>query len=401
MHLPTLIGIILLLNLMLGGLLMVIYQLRLKQRCFLYWAISCWIFVLGGVLAAARNYVEVPLVTHWLASLLLIGAPVLAVKGIQHFRARRSAESWRPQIIFMLVVAVLLSALYPIYTWISPVTSMIIAGLFIWAVYLLLNIKSSIQLPQQLLCLFFSLHVITMLLQAGSMLVSLVSAPDAITAAQIDTGVIASTVVDSPTLGVDAMLYLTFISHLLLTTTTALMFPLLVFSKTEEQLVELANIDDLTKLSNRRAFFQDADKEFHQARANRSSMCVLMVDLDYFKDVNDTWGHAIGDECLRWVAKTLKHELRDTDIVARVGGEEFAIALPGVNFELAHHLSKRLCKRIAEEPLQLKEHSIPLSISIGGVLCTSKHKDFHSLLSDADKALYQAKENGRNQAVFA
>lgn len=400
MHLPTLIGIILLLNLILGGLLLVIYKLRQQQRCFLYWAVSCWVFVAGGSIAAARNYIDMPWLTHWLASVLLIAAPLLAVKGVQHFRAPRSARKWRGQIILMLAIAIGLALLYPMYAWISPVTSILIASLFLWAVYLLVNVKASMQLPQQLLCLFFSLHVITMLLQAGSMIVTLIAAPGAQPVAQVDTGIIASAVVEAPEASMSLMLHITFISHLLLTTTTALMFPLLVFSKTEERLVELANIDDLTKLYNRRAFFQEAEEQFKYARINNTNICVLMVDLDYFKDVNDTWGHAVGDECLRWVAKCLQNELRDTDILARVGGEEFAIALPGVDLERARLLSNRLCKRVAAKPVKIDNLSIPLSISIGGVLCIPEHTDFQMLLSDADKALYQAKENGRNQVVF-
>ncbi|RUO23264.1 hypothetical protein CWE08_01015 [Aliidiomarina iranensis] len=400
MHLPTLIAIILLLNLVLGGLLLVIYRLRLKQRCFLYWAISCWVFVIGGLLAAARNYIEAILLTHWLASLLLIIAPLLAVKGVQHFRARRSAKSWQLQVRFVLIMAIMLAALVPIFAWMAPFTSLIIAGLFAWALYLLVNIKASTQLPQRLLSLFFALHILTMLLQAGAMAMSLITAPAALTAAELDTGIVASTVSSSAGFNLDLMLHTTFISHLLLTTTTALMFPLLVFSKTEERLVELANIDDLTRLSNRRAFFLQADKAFAQAKIEGSPVCVLMVDLDYFKDVNDTWGHAIGDECLRWVANELKQALRDTDIIARVGGEEFAIALPGVTSTAAKNLSKRLCKNISENPLEIDNHTISLSVSIGGVLRNAQHLDFHSLLSDADKALYQAKENGRNQAVF-
>lgn len=401
MHLPTLIGIILLLNLILGGLLLVIYRLRQQQRCFLYWAVSCWVFVAGGIVAAARNYIDMPWVTHWLASILLIMAPLLALKGVQHFRAPRNARKWRGQILLMFVIAIGLALLYPVYAWISPVTSILIAGLFLWAVYLLVNVKASMQLPQQLLCLFFSLHVITMLLQAGSMIVALVTTSEALPVSEVDAGIIASAVVEAPQASMNPMLHITFISHLLLTTTTALMFPLLVFSKTEERLVELANIDDLTKLFNRRAFFQDAEQQFKSAQMKHTDICVLMVDLDYFKDVNDTWGHAVGDECLRWVAKCLKKELRDTDILARVGGEEFAIALPGVDLEKASSLSKRLCKRIAAKPVKLDNLSIPLSISIGGVLCAPKHTDFQMLLSDADKALYQAKENGRNQVVFA
>ncbi|MCH8493040.1 MAG: diguanylate cyclase [Idiomarina sp.] len=403
MHLPTLVGIILLLNFMLGGLLFVIYQLRSKQRCFLYWAISCWVFVLGGAFAAAREFIELPWLTHWLASILLITSPLLAVRGIQFFRSPNRRHKWLAQLLFLAGATLLIGALYPIYPWISPLTSLVIAGVFAWAVYLLMQIKSPMQLPQRLLCIFFVLHVAIMLLQAISMIFMLVNNAALPLSASSDPGIIAGASVelaDSAAI-TTTLLTATFISHLLLTTTTALMFPLLVFTRSEQTLIELANIDDLTKLFNRRAFFIAANEAFRDTRMQRGNLTVLMLDLDYFKEVNDTWGHSVGDECLQWVARCLKRELRDTDILARVGGEEFAIALPGVNKEKAQALGKRLCFAVAEQPLTVDGNTIPLSISIGGALCSDKHRDFQMLLSDADQALYKAKDNGRNQLVFA
>lgn len=399
MHLPTLVGIVLLLNFMLGGLLFVIYQLRSKQKCFLYWAISCWVFVLGGALASAREFIEMPWLTHWLASILLITSPLLAVRGIQFFRSPNRSHEWLAQSAVITGAAVLIGALYPIYPWIAPITSLVIAGIFTWAVYLLLHIKSPMQLPQRLLCIFFVLHAVIMLLQAVAMMFMLVNTPQPFAASansEVTTVTLTHSVAITATL-----LQATFISHLLLTTTTALMFPLLVFTRSEQTLIELANIDDLTKLFNRRAFFIAANEAFNDTRIQRGNLTVLMLDLDYFKAVNDTWGHSVGDECLQWVAQCLKRELRDTDILARVGGEEFAIALPGVNKEKAQALGKRLCFAVADQPLAVDGNNIPLSISIGGALCSDKHRDFQMLLSDADQALYKAKENGRNQLVFA
>jgi diguanylate cyclase (GGDEF)-like protein/PAS domain S-box-containing protein len=168
------------------------------------------------------------------------------------------------------------------------------------------------------------------------------------------------------------------------------------------RLEELVTQDSLTELKNHRAFRQQLEEEFRRAARYRTPLSVLMLDLDYFKSYNDTFGHAAGDEVLRAVARLLQGIARATDFVARYGGEEFVILLPFTDRAGAAILADRF--RRAIEEARWEERAVTVSVGAatfdaasGGALEAHEHVDADALLVAADRALYHSKRAGRNR----
>jgi diguanylate cyclase (GGDEF)-like protein/PAS domain S-box-containing protein len=161
----------------------------------------------------------------------------------------------------------------------------------------------------------------------------------------------------------------------------------------------LAKTDDLTGLLNRRAFFERADIAFQQARTERQPLAAIMLDIDHFKRVNDTFGHTKGDEVLRWIARECQKLLRSPDVLARYGGEEFALLLPNTTQEEAQRLAEQIRTHIAYHPLTMDRQSVRLSLSLGVAAIGKEMRDVNDLLNLADSRLYGAKAQGRNQVV--
>jgi diguanylate cyclase (GGDEF)-like protein/PAS domain S-box-containing protein len=166
----------------------------------------------------------------------------------------------------------------------------------------------------------------------------------------------------------------------------------------EAELKEFATIDCMTQLPNRRHFMVQIEAEL--ARLQRGAgrfAAILMCDLDHFKSINDTWGHAAGDRALRHFATILRDELRKNDIAGRVGGEEFAVVLPETGMVEAMAFARRVQQRIVETPLVEGDRRISLTVSIGIAGMTASDACADVSLSRSDKALYRAKERGRNR----
>ena len=165
-----------------------------------------------------------------------------------------------------------------------------------------------------------------------------------------------------------------------------------------------ALVDPLTGVGNRRAFDQALDREWHRAHRTQGSLGLLMIDIDFFKRMNDTYGHQRGDECLAQAAAALRRSLpRASDLVARYGGEEFACILPGTDRAGVLEVGERL--RAAVAALQI-EHSQSdhrfLSVSVGATACrVLAQGGLSKLIQKADEALYEAKRKGRNRVEFA
>ena len=167
-----------------------------------------------------------------------------------------------------------------------------------------------------------------------------------------------------------------------------------------ELLEELASLDPLTTLMNRRSFEIRLREEFSRARRYEHDLAVVMLDVDHFKSVNDTHGHAAGDEVLKAVGRYLKSAIRDSDIVARVGGEEFSVVLPECASGVSMAFLERIRLDIAEIVFSAGSENFNVTCSFGVAYLEKHHKTYSALLDDADKALYQAKESGRNRIVL-
>lgn len=159
-----------------------------------------------------------------------------------------------------------------------------------------------------------------------------------------------------------------------------------------------AQTDELTGLMNRRAFFEHAQLLYAQCRHNQQPLSALMMDMDHFKDINDTYGHQAGDQVLRQIGGVISASFRQADVYGRLGGEEFAVLLPNTSLETARDIAEQLIKAIsglAAEPVH------GLTASLGVATTRSLDQDLHSLMNTADKALYRAKALGRNQVAVA
>ncbi len=164
------------------------------------------------------------------------------------------------------------------------------------------------------------------------------------------------------------------------------------------QLEQLAVTDYLTNLYNRRYFMQRGEEEFKRENRINQPLTLLMLDIDKFKHVNDAYGHAVGDQVLQQLATIFKSNLREIDILARLGGEEFAMLLPNTGLEEALLLAERVRQAVESTRINLLNGDVQLSvtISIGVTAYSEKMSTISDLLRKADKALYRAKHSGRN-----
>lgn len=177
------------------------------------------------------------------------------------------------------------------------------------------------------------------------------------------------------------------------------LIPVAFFAKSQ---FLLATSDSLTELPNRRQFLARLTDEFVRVqRFGREPSSVLMLDLDLFKLVNDTHGHAAGDALLRHFAQILRNTLRKVDTAGRLGGEEFAIVLPGADSAAARIYAERLRHVVATTPLIQGGMTIPIAVSIGIAAMDACDSNAEAALFRAEKALYRAKGNGRNRVELA
>jgi len=177
------------------------------------------------------------------------------------------------------------------------------------------------------------------------------------------------------------------------------------FFQSTQELKELSATDGLTELANHRAFQNKLKEEFKRARRYRSILSLMMIDVDKFKHINDTYGHLEGDRLLKMIAELILHHLRDTDFAARYGGDEFAIILPQTTSKETLSAAEKLRSLIAGTSFFVgavkDEKREKITLSIGICELNSSDSDSHDLISRADKAMYRAKEGGRNQTIIA
>ena len=175
--------------------------------------------------------------------------------------------------------------------------------------------------------------------------------------------------------------------------------------RVEEQngeLRRLASRDSLTDCFNRRAFFELAGEVFALARRGETHLCCLMVDIDHFKQFNDVYGHAVGDQVIQAVARCLSAGLRETDVLGRYGGEEFCIVLPGAGPQAALAMAERLRAEIEASAGDAIRGAgmMPITASFGVASLGLGARSIEALIDQADQALYSSKQAGRNRVTL-
>lgn len=167
-----------------------------------------------------------------------------------------------------------------------------------------------------------------------------------------------------------------------------------------KKLIEISTKDYLTNIPNRRHFFEIGTKSLHIAKRESIHLSIICIDIDFFKNINDTYGHNIGDEILKLISKNMNEYIRKSDILARIGGEEFAILLNNTNEENAFVLAEKI--RLAIKNLSYRNNDIEIktSISLGISQLRPEDYDLDSIIIRADKALYEAKNTGRNKSII-
>ena len=167
--------------------------------------------------------------------------------------------------------------------------------------------------------------------------------------------------------------------------------------KAHEALRKAATTDHMMALANRRVFFDAAELEIKRWRRSALPLALLLVDVDDFKLINDTWGHLAGDAVLRVIAASLKATFRDVDVVARINGEEFAVLLTGTNLQGAQVVAERMCKNVAAQAVEFEGNNITVTVSAGIATVNETVSHIDMLMKHAEKALCAAKTAGRNQ----
>jgi diguanylate cyclase (GGDEF)-like protein len=167
----------------------------------------------------------------------------------------------------------------------------------------------------------------------------------------------------------------------------------------QAELNHIANSDPLTGVGNRRFFKDMGKKEFSRAMRYSQPISLIMLDVDHFKRINDTYGHDIGDAALKALTKVCINTLRDCDILARIGGEEFAIICPGCDLAGGIAMAERLRKNIEANSIDTDKGAIAYTISSGVTDRRPEDEGIESMLNRADVGLYRAKESGRNRVA--
>ncbi|MCC5451041.1 GGDEF domain-containing protein [Rheinheimera sp. UJ51] len=378
MHLPTVVILALVINLIVGFYLYLLYRRKPKDRCFRLWSFSSISFVLGGTLVALRPYDIAAFFTFFVADCLLLLAPILVLAGlIQFSRFRYTRRRRQHAFVLLALIVIALLSVYQHPGILSVLVALVIGVTFCLCAVLLE--KSVITEPTFTRSLqgIFLLHALTMFTQIMMILWQWQS---------LDMN------------GLPESSVYTLLSHILLTTFTALLLPWLCFLKLERKLTLKSQRDGLTKLANREHFFNQVERYWQQQRPLPAVL--MMIDIDFFKKINDKFGHAVGDSAIKAVAQLLSKQLRCNDIIGRIGGEEYAALLIDLDEATALKISQRLCEQVEKQLQFVADAKVELTISIGLVHVDTSQHDYVSALKAADEALYSSKRAGRNTVTL-
>ncbi|NMH61530.1 GGDEF domain-containing protein [Alteromonas ponticola] len=347
---------------------------RYHQKCpaYLYWASSCGLFSLGASsLFAAYHLFTFPLLVP-LACIALFTACYCLFIGLNRFELTTSPAKQEKQInkFYLLGLAAIgASTIYP--QTLNGVTCLLMAALLLLTEGCFCRRRTNAFIGYSALRVVLMVHAAVMFLQG----VMLLTQPAELNMQLSETWI-------------QVML----LTHMLMTMSTALILPMLQLTRKQIHWERLANTDELTRVLNRRAFLKQVDL----SNSTTYKSCLFMIDIDHFKRINDSYGHQAGDEVLKSVARSLQAHIRHRDVVGRLGGEEFAILLPEIDFTEAKKIAERILRGVADQLIPVNDHLLNVTVSIGVAFSHQGERDWDSLYSCADRALYQAKDGGRN-----
>ncbi|MEW9797035.1 GGDEF domain-containing protein [Alteromonas sp. CYL-A6] len=350
-------------------------QAEEKQAAFRYWAIACGVFCAGIVLHVAATWFPSVPVFSVIASLSVFGSAYMLFTGIRFYPLAQVHAKLASQARFLFLSGSLVISIAGLIAQASgAVASVLMAVMLLFCEGGFYQRRS----PHygHLMTAFrvtLSLHAFVLFFQGGVILLKLASTHSS---------------------DIQRLFELSLLSHLLLAVATAALLPFLYMSVKKQHWEKVANEDEMTGLLSRRAFISQSLQILESSAGGSSSL--LIVDIDYFKQINDEYGHPAGDEVLKRVAQSLKSGIRGTDIIGRLGGEEFAIMMPGLAAEHAHMVADRLLKRVADLSITVEGHAIHTTVSIGIAASSGILYTWNELFSQADSALYSAKQQGRN-----
>jgi two-component system cell cycle response regulator len=166
-----------------------------------------------------------------------------------------------------------------------------------------------------------------------------------------------------------------------------------------EEIYRLSTVDGLTQIFNKRYFLETLGRELSRARRYDRPLALVMFDIDYFKQCNDTFGHRAGDFILREISDVVRERARKVDVLARYGGEEFALILPEIELKGATLFAEKIRTMLAESKFSFEGRAIPVTISVGVAELTPDVATYDDLIKRADARLYKAKQTGRNKVI--
>ena len=330
--------------------------------------------MIGGLLTATRTYDVPSFLSFFVADVFLLLAPAFILAGLVQFSRFRFTKQKRKQSFVTFssaLLALLLSYQHPML--INIIAAVAVGSMFLVCSLLLRKSVFNEPVFTRVLTIIFVVHGMVLFIQAGLFVFAWITNNMSVS----PSGTIA-----------------TLISHIMLTTLTALLLPWLCFLKLERKLTLKSQRDGLTKLSNREYFFDQVERYWHQC--SNIPCGLLMIDLDFFKRLNDQFGHATGDFALKEIAKLLSKQVRNNDAVGRIGGEEFAILLVDAEEPAVLKIAQRIREQVASELNIVDNKTVNLTVSIGVVAISPSECHYSSVFKQADIALYKSKSAGRN-----
>ncbi len=341
---------------------------------FLHWATSCGLFSVGILLSVASHYYSDVILFRLVACTCLFVATYALFTGVACYEhARVESRLARQTRFFFFIGLGVIFVSSVLGMTVNAVTSLMMAVMFLLSEGGFHQQTSSQHPLHTAVRASLILHAFVLFFQGAVIFVDMASGGKS---------------------NIESLFNLTLFSHLLLTVATATMLPFLHILAKQEYWKKVASEDDLTGLLSRRAFITRALSTLNHLEDNTHSL--LIVDIDYFKKINDEYGHLAGDEVLKTVADVLQSGIRGTDMIGRLGGEEFAILMPGLSAERAHLVANRLLERVSAHRVPFGQTEIQATVSIGIAASTGILANWDELFSQADSALYSAKQKGRN-----